>query len=62
MALADVYDALCSRRVYKEGFSHEKSYGIILDGRGKHFDPVIFDAFQSVADQFNELREQLKPE
>ena len=45
MALSDVYDALRSRRVYKEPFSHEKTYAIIVEGRGSHFDPAIVDIF-----------------
>lgn len=45
MAVADVYDALCSKRSYKKAFSNEKAYGIIIDGRGHHFDPDIVDAF-----------------
>lgn len=52
MAIADVYDALISRRVYKPAFSHEKSVEIILEGRGSHFDPDIVDAFMEVADDF----------
>jgi len=45
MALSDVYDALRSKRVYKEGFTHEKSVSIITEGRGNHFDPVLVDVF-----------------
>ncbi|MBN4065478.1 HD domain-containing protein, partial [Desulfocapsa sp. AH-315-G09] len=45
MAVADVYDALISKRVYKEAFSHEKAVAIIIDGRGEHFDPELVDAF-----------------
>lgn len=45
MALADVYDALRSKRVYKEGYSHEKSSEIITQGRGSHFDPFLVDLF-----------------
>jgi len=45
MALADVYDALISKRVYKESFSHNKAKSIIEEGRGKHFDPRVVDAF-----------------
>ena len=45
MALADVYDALISARVYKPAFSHEKARGIIVEGRGVHFDPEVVDAF-----------------
>ena len=55
MAIADVYDALISRRVYKPAFSHEKSVAIILDGKGSHFDPDIVDAFMQVADDFYEI-------
>ena len=52
MAVADVYDALISRRVYKEGMSHEKALGIIVEGRGSHFDPDIVDAFVALQDEF----------
>jgi putative two-component system response regulator len=45
MAVADVYDALISRRVYKEGMPHEQAVQIILDGKGTHFDPHIIEAF-----------------
>lgn len=45
MALADVYDALISKRVYKPAFSHDKAKAIILEGRDKHFDPEVVDAF-----------------
>ena len=45
MALADVYDALRSKRVYKEGFSHEKSMDIIRRDSGKHFDPLLVELF-----------------
>ncbi len=44
-ALADVYDALTSERVYKSAYSHETSRTIILEGRGTQFDPEIVDAF-----------------
>jgi putative two-component system response regulator len=52
MAVADVYDALISRRVYKEGMPHEKAVSIIAEGRGSHFDPDVTDAFLALADQF----------
>jgi putative two-component system response regulator len=48
MALADVYDALISKRVYKEAFSHARALEIILEGRGSHFDPDLVDAFLSI--------------
>lgn len=52
MALADVYDALRSHRPYKKAFSHEKSCHIIVDDRGKHFDPLLVDAFLALEDKF----------
>jgi putative two-component system response regulator len=52
MALADVYDSLISRRIYKEGMSHEKATGIILENRGSHFDPDIVDAFIEIQGEF----------
>jgi putative two-component system response regulator len=55
MAVADVYDALISRRVYKEGMPHEKAVGIIAEGRGSHFDPDIVDAFLTLTEQFRDV-------
>ncbi len=52
MAVADVYDALISRRVYKEGMPHEKAVSIIREGRGQHFDPDITDAFLAIHEEF----------
>jgi putative two-component system response regulator len=59
MALADVYDALRSQRPYKAAFSHEKSFGMILEGAGSHFDPAIIDAFKAVGSEFAEIRRQM---
>lgn len=58
MAVADVYDALISRRVYKEGMPHEKAVRIIAEGRGTHFDPDIADAFIELADRFNDIAQR----
>ena len=55
MALADVYDALISKRVYKPAFSHEKAKGIIIEGKGQHFDPDVVEAFLAVEQQFVEI-------
>ncbi len=55
MALADVYDALISRRIYKPAFSHDKSAAIIVEGRGQHFDPDVVDAFLAVQQQFQDI-------
>ncbi len=52
VALADVYDALTSRRVYKAAFTHDVAKGIIVKESGKHFDPVIVDAFLAIEQQF----------
>jgi putative two-component system response regulator len=58
VALADVYDALTTKRVYKEAFSHEKAVAIIREGRGRHFDPDIVDAFEANEERFVAIREQ----
>lgn len=55
MALADVYDALISKRVYKPAFSHEKAVTIIQEGRGRHFDPDIVDKFVAIQDEFQRI-------
>ena len=55
MALADVYDALISRRVYKPGMPHEQAVEIIRQGRSTHFDPDICDAFLANAEQFRDI-------
>jgi putative two-component system response regulator len=54
MALADVYDALISRRVYKEGMPHEEAARIILEGRGTQFDPDVVEAFELAQDKFKD--------
>ena len=58
MALADVYDALISRRVYKPPFPHEKAVAIIKEGRGAHFDPDIVDAFLRLEGKFRDIAER----
>ncbi len=55
MALSDVYDALRSKRPYKEPFSHRKSIEIIAGERGNHFDPNIVDAFLSLEKKFDQI-------
>lgn len=56
VALADVYDALTSKRCYKSAFSHEKAKEIIVQGSGRHFDPEVVDAFLSTEKTFQETR------
>lgn len=55
MAIADVYDALISRRIYKEGMPHDKAVAIIQEGRGTHFDPDVTDAFLAAQEQFKAI-------
>ncbi|HWR97367.1 MAG TPA: CHASE2 domain-containing protein [Candidatus Methanoperedens sp.] len=52
MAVADVYDALVSRRAYKEPLTHERAAAVLAEGRGTHFDPDILDAFLANQDRF----------
>ncbi|MBV1914546.1 MAG: response regulator [Pseudomonadales bacterium] len=60
LALADVYDALTSQRVYKPAFSHEKAAAIIGEGRGGHFDPAVLDAFNACQSDFERTAAELK--
>lgn len=55
MAVADVYDALRSKRIYKEAYEHEKAVEIIKKGRGSHFDPEIVDVFLENQAEFDYL-------
>lgn len=56
LALGDVYDALTSKRCYKDAFSHEKSRNIIQEGSGSHFDPDVVLAFFETEDEFMKIR------
>ena len=55
MALADVYDALISKRVYKPPFSHAMSVDIIKNSKGTHFDPDLVEAFLEIHEQFRDI-------
>jgi len=59
MALADVYDALRSKRVYKEPFPHSKAVKIIREGSGSHFDPDLVEIFLENHQQFCEIFDNL---
>ena len=59
-SLADVYDALISKRVYKPAFSHEKARAIILEGKGSHFDPDVVEAFVRLEEQFKRIAAENK--
>ncbi len=61
-AIADVFDALTSKRPYKEPFSLERSFGIIKQSRGNHFDPEVVDAFFATEDAILEVKEKYKDE
>ena len=58
MALADVYDALISPRVYKAGMPHQNAADIIVQGNGRHFDPDVVDAFVQLAPEFIDIAHQ----
>lgn len=62
MAVADVYDALRSRRPYKAAFSHEEACAIMREGRGRHFDPLLADAFDALQEQFAAIALKLADE
>lgn len=55
MAVADVYDALISARVYKPAFAHDDAMRLIAQGRGTHFDPDVADAFLAIAAQVRDI-------
>ncbi len=55
MAIADVYDALVSARIYKPPFTHEKAVAIITEGREKHFDPEMVKAFLEIEETFRKI-------
>lgn len=58
MAIADVYDALISKRVYKPAFTHSDAVNIILSGKGTQFDPTIIDAFAEITDELDAIAQE----
>ncbi|MBP1627244.1 MAG: CheY-like receiver and response regulator [Holophagaceae bacterium] len=60
MAIADVYDALTSERVYKTAFSRDKARDFIRRSSGSHFDPMLVAAFDVLEDKFHRLRVELQ--
>jgi putative two-component system response regulator len=58
VALADVYDALTTKRVYKEAMSHPAAKAIIVGQRARHFDPAVVDAFLEVEEEFRAIHSQ----
>jgi len=59
VALADVYDALTSKRVYKGAIPHDEARNIIVEGKGSHFAPDVVDAFLENEEEFRRIREEL---
>jgi adenylate cyclase len=57
MALVDVYDALTTRRVYRQPMTHDKAVALILDGKGTHFDPTVVNAFMQIAPAMRAINE-----
>ena len=62
MAVADVYDALRSRRPYKKAFDHAEAVDIIVQGKGSHFDPLLVEAFLALQGVFSEIATKLADE
>lgn len=58
VAVADVFDALTTKRPYKDAFPDEKAFGIIIEGRGKHFDPDVVDAFLSEKEEILSIKQR----
>ena len=59
MAIVDVYDALVSKRPYKEPLTEDEAINIITENAGKQFDPEIVQVFLEIKDKFKLLREAL---
>lgn len=55
VALADVYDALISNKIYRQGMLHDEAVGVIFNERGQHFDPEVVDAFMDVLPEFESI-------
>jgi putative two-component system response regulator len=58
MALADVYDALINKRVYKPPMTHAEARAIIVEGKGAHFDPDVVEAFLDLESEFSQIAEK----
>jgi putative two-component system response regulator len=58
MAIADVYDALISKRVYKDAYPHEQAVEIVSQSAGSHLDPILVEAFLELQGEFRQIAEQ----
>jgi len=59
MAVSDVYDALTSKRCYKEPMPHGRAAEILRNDAGTHFDPMIIEAFNAIEAEFDRVRGEL---
>jgi putative two-component system response regulator len=62
MAIPDVYDAITSKRVYRQAMSHPEAVRVVREGSGSFFDPVMVDAFLEVQHEFERIAAEYKPE
>ncbi len=62
VAIADVFDALLSKRPYKPPFSLDEACSLLREGRGRHFDPAVVDAFFEIEEEILEIRERFRDE
>ena len=62
MAIVDVYDALTTKRSYKEPYSHDQALQLMMSLRGTHFDPVLIDAFARCSEAFRRLSQSFEEE
>jgi putative two-component system response regulator len=60
VSVADVYDALTSKRIYKDAFGHEEAVRIIREGAGTQFDPRLVEAFLRIADSWQRISAELR--
>lgn len=60
MALADMYDALVTKRIYKDHWSHEQAVAEIIRQKGTHLDPAVVEAFVLESNHFKEIAEKHK--
>ena len=58
--MADVFDALTTKRPYKEAYSNERAIKIMTQGRGAHFDPKLFDIFLSNLSLFEAIQQEYR--
>jgi hypothetical protein len=58
VAIADVYDALVTQRVYKPAYTHEQSVEFIREGSGSQFDPVLVDLFLDIQSEFRDIAQR----